>query len=300
MVSRAAGPEADLSTETVSPTNLQDSAQGAKLIRVQGGTGWAAGLPDLWVYREVLYFMLIRNLKIRFRQALLGAAWAVLQPIALMGVLVFVAHVVFNAPSQGVPYPLFAFAALVPWTLFSQSLTVAAESIVRDMNLVSKVYIPRLIIPLAAIGVLIVDFVIAFGFLLIMMALYTWPPGLAALAWVPATTLLALAVSVGVGVWLSALMVLYRDVRWVVPLLVQVWLFATPVAYSATLVPADWQLLYYLNPMAGVVEGFRSGLLGTNAPPSDMLAVSGAVAVFLLVGAFTYFRRVDRIFADVI
>jgi len=177
---------------------------------------------------------------------------------------------------------------------------VAAESIVRDMNLVSKVYIPRLIIPLAAIGVLIVDFVIAFGFLLIMMALYSWPPGLAALAWVPATTLLALAVSLGVGVWLSALMVLYRDVRWVVPLLVQVWFFATPVAYSASLVPAGWRFPYYLNPMAGVVEGFRSGLLGTDTPPGGMLAVSGAVAIVLVVGAFTYFRRVDRIFADVI
>lgn len=300
MVSRSAAREAGLATESVPLAESQDSESSAKLVRVQGGSAWAAGLSDLWAYREVLYFMLIRNLKIRFRQALLGVAWAVLQPLALMGVLVFVAHVLFKAPSQGVPYPLFALAALVPWTLFAQSLTVAAESIVRDMNLVSKIYIPRLIIPLAAIGVLIVDFVIAFGIVLILMALYSWPPGLAALAWIPATTLLALAVSVGVGVWLSALMVMYRDIRWVVPLLVQVWLFATPVAYSATLVPADWRLLYYLNPMAGVVEGFRSGLLGTNAPPSGMFGVSAAVAVLLLVGAFTYFRRVDRIFADVI
>jgi homopolymeric O-antigen transport system permease protein len=300
MVSKSAAREAGLASESVLPADSHDSAQSAKVVRFEGGSGWAAGLPDLWVYREVLYFMLVRNLKIRFRQALLGAAWAVIQPLALMGVLVFVAHVVFKAPSQGVPYPLFAFAGLVPWTLFSQSVTVAAESIVRDMNLVSKVYIPRLIIPLAAIGVLIVDFLIAFGIVLILMALYSWPPGLASLAWVPATTLLALTVSVGVGVWLSALMVLYRDVRWVVPLLVQVWLFATPVAYSASLVPEHWQLLYYVNPMAGVVEGFRSGLLGTETPAAGLFAVSGAVGVSLLVGAFAYFRRVDRIFADVI
>jgi len=247
-----------------------------------------------------MYLLLIRNLKIHYRQAALGASWAVLQPLALMGVLLLVAHVLIQVPSEGVPYPLYAFTALAVWTLFVQSLTVASESIVRDMNLVSKVYVPRLIIPLAAIGALLVDFVIALGIVFLLMALYSKAPGLEALAWTPAIALLALAVCVAVGVWLSALMVMYRDIRWVVPLLTLVWFLATPVAYPATLVPPDWRLLYGLNPMAGVVEGFRSALLGTNPPATGMLAVSAAVTVLLLVGAFTYFRRVDRIFADVI
>jgi lipopolysaccharide transport system permease protein len=299
MVSRSASDEG-VATGSLPLSDSQDATPNAKLVRVEGGSGWAAGLPDVWTYREVLYFLLIRNLKIHYRQAVLGAAWAVLQPLALMGVLLLVAHVLIKVPSEGVPYPLFAFAALAPWTLFSQSLTVAAESIVRDMNLVSKVYVPRLIIPLAAIGALLLDFVIALGIVFLLMAVYSKAPGLDALAWTPALALLALAVSVAVGVWLSALMVMYRDVRWGVPLLAQVWLLATPVAYPATLVPPHWRLLYGLNPMAGVVEGFRSALLGTNAPATGMLAVSAAVAVLLLVGAFTYFRRVDRIFADVI
>jgi lipopolysaccharide transport system permease protein len=265
-----------------------------------GRTGWTASYQELWEYREVLYFLMLRNLKVRYRQTVLGVAWAVLQPLALMGLFVLVVEKLLTVRSEGVPYPLFAFAALVPWGLFSQSLTLAAPSVVQDMNLVSKVYVPRLLIPLAAVGVLLVDFLITLGMLFAMMAFYSTSPDLLAVVWIPCLTLLALVTSVAVGVWLSALMVMYRDVRAVVPFLAQALLFLTPVAYSSNLVPERWRVIYGLNPMASVVEGFRSALLGTDAPAGGMLAASAVVAVALLGGALTYFRRVDQIFADVI
>jgi lipopolysaccharide transport system permease protein len=272
----------------------------ARVVRVQAGKGWAAGPREVWEHREVLYFLLLRNLKARYRQTVLGAAWAVLQPLALMGVFVIFLEKLIGVPSEGIPYPIFAFAALVPWGLASSSVTVAAESVVRDMNLVSKVYVPRLLIPFAAVGALLVDFLIALGILFVLMTLYSISPEPTALFVVPALTLLALALALAVGVWLSALMVMYRDVRSAVPFLAQLWLFATPVAYPSSLVPDEWQTVYALNPMVGVVEGFRWALLGTPAPDSGMLAISGVMTVLLLGGAFTYFRRVDRIFADVI
>jgi lipopolysaccharide transport system permease protein len=276
------------------------AAVGAKVVRVEGGKSWAARLPDLWEAREVLQYLVVRNLKIHYRQTVLGAAWAVLQPLALMAVFVLVVEKLIKVPSDGVPYPLFAFAGLVPWTLFSQSVTVASESVVRDLNLVSKVYVPRLIIPISAVLSLVVDFLIALGLLFVLMALYSIAPDATALLWVPALSLLALVVSVAVGVWLSAAMVMYRDVHWSIPLLLQIWLLVTPVAYPSSLVPDALQPLYGLNPMAGVVEGFRSALLGTNPPATGMLAISTLVAFLLLWGALSYFRRVDRIFADVI
>jgi lipopolysaccharide transport system permease protein len=265
-----------------------------------GRKGWVASYREIWEYREVLYFLMLRNLKVRYRQTVLGAAWAVLQPLALMGLFVLIVEKVMTVPSGGVPYPLFAFAALVPWGLFSQALTLAAPSVVQDINLVSKVYVPRLLIPLAAIAVLLIDFLITLAILFVMMALYSTSPDPSAVIWIPALTLLALVTSVGVGVWLSALMVMYRDVRAVVPFLVQFLLFLTPVAYSSTLVPEQWRVVYGLNPMASVVEGFRSALVGGAPPGAGMVAASTGVAIALLVGALTYFRRVDRIFADVI
>jgi lipopolysaccharide transport system permease protein len=272
----------------------------ARVIRIQPGKGWAAGPREVWQHRDVFYFLLLRNLKVRYRQTVLGAAWAVLQPLALMGVFVIFLEKLIGVPSEGAAYPLFAFAALVPWGLVSSSVTVAAESVVRDMNLVSKVYVPRLLIPFAAVGALLVDFLIALGILFVLMTLYSTAPEPSALLLVPLLTLLTLALALAVGVWLSALMVMYRDVGSAVPFLAQVWLFATPVAYPSSLVPDEWQTLYGLNPMAGVVEGFRSALLGTPAPDSGMLAASALMTVVLLAGALTYFRRVDRIFADVI
>ncbi len=269
-------------------------------IRVQAGKGWTATLPELLEHREILYFLILRNLKVRFRQTALGAAWAVLQPLALMGVFVLFVEKVIEVPSEGVPYPLFAFAGLVPWGLFAQSLTGAAESVVHDMNLVAKVYVPRLTLPLAAVAALLVDFAISLVIVFVMMLLYSTYPDLTALFWIPALSLLALALALAVGVWLSALMVMYRDVRALVPVLLQMWLFATPVAYPSSLVPGAWRTVYGLNPMSGVVEGFRSALLGTPAPSDGMLAVSASVTLVLLAGGLAYFRRVDRIFADVI
>jgi lipopolysaccharide transport system permease protein len=259
-----------------------------------------ARLPEVWEYRDVLYFLLVRNLKIRYRQTVFGAAWALAQPLALTIVLVFVAEVLIKVPSGDVPYALFAFAGLVPWTLFSQALTQSSESIVRDINLVAKVYVPRIILPLAAVGALVVDFVIALGFLLVLMAAYGIYPTPSAALWVPLLTVLALAVALAIGYWLSALMVMYRDVRAMTPLLVQVLFFLTPIAYSAERVPEEWRLLYSLNPMVGVVEGFRSALLGENPPATWMLAVSAGMTALLLVAGVRYFRRTERIFADVI
>jgi len=277
-----------------------DDRQPPSSTRLHGRKGWIASYQEVWEYREVLYFLVLRNLKVRYRQTILGAAWAVLQPLALMVLFVLVVEKLLAVRSEGVPYPLFAFAALVPWGLFSQSLTLGAPSVVQDMNLVSKVYVPRLLIPLAAVGVLLVDFLITLAILFGMMALYSTAPDLAALVWIPSLTLLALVTSVAVGVWLSALMVMYRDVRAVAPFLAQFLLFLTPVAYSSNLVPERWRVIYGLNPMASVVEGFRSALLGTSPPAGRMLAASAVVAILLFGAALTYFRRVDRIFADVI
>ncbi len=254
----------------------------------------------MWNHREVLYFMLLRNLKARYRQTVLGAAWAVVQPLALVGVLVVVAERLIDMPSDGVPYPLFALAALVPWTLFSQSLTIATESVVRDLNLVSKVFVPRLILPLAAVGALLLDFLIALAILFVTMAIYSTSPGPDALLWVPLLSALAVAFSVAVAVWLSAMMVLYRDVRAMIPVLVQIWLLATPLAYPASLLSEPWRTLFGVNPMSGIVEGFRATLLGTGPVATGMLGISALVTLILLAGAVVYFRRVDRIFADVI
>jgi len=275
-------------------------ASQAPRVRVQAGRSWATGIPELWEHREILFFLVLRNLKVRFRQTALGAAWAVLQPLALMGVFVVFVEKVIKVPSEGEPYALFAFAGLVPWGLFAQSLTGAAESVVRDMNLVAKVFVPRLALPLAAVAALLVDFVISLVILLVMMALYSTSPDVTALFWIPIFSLLALALAVAVGVWLSALMVMYRDVRALVPVLLQMWLFATPVAYPSSLVPAGWRSVYGVNPMSGVVEGFRSALLGTPAPTGGMLAVSVSMTFVLLASGLAYFRRVDRTFADVI
>jgi lipopolysaccharide transport system permease protein len=269
-------------------------------MRIQPGRRWVARLPEVWEYRDVLYFLLVRNLKVRYRQTVLGAAWALAQPLALTAVLVIVAQKLIKVSSGGVPYVLFAFSALVPWTLFSQALTLAAESVVKDINLVAKVYVPRMILPLAAIGALVVDFVIALLILLVLMVAYHRYPQPSAALWVPLLTVLALAVALAVGYWLSALMVMYRDVRAITPLLVQIWLFATPVAYPTSLVPEKWRLVYGLNPMAGVVEGFRSALLGEDLPSRGMLAVSTGITVLLLVAGITYFRRTERLFADII
>jgi lipopolysaccharide transport system permease protein len=262
--------------------------------------GWRSlKLGELWHARELLYFLTLSNIKVRYKQTLLGASWAVIQPFFTMVVFSLFFGRLAKIPSDGIPYPVFSFAALVPWTFFANGLTQSSESVVRIANTVKRVYFPRLVIPLSSIMSGLVDFVLAFVVLIGMMLWYGIVPGVN-IVWVPAFLLLALATALGAGFFLAALNVEYRDVRYVVPFLVQCWLFATPIAYPSSLLSEPWRTLYGLNPMAGVIEGFRWSLLGTGVAPGPMLAVSAAVAVLFLVLGTLYFRRVERTFADVV
>lgn len=256
-------------------------------------------LRELWEYRELLYFLVWRDVKVRYKQTVLGAAWAIIQPFMLMVVFALFLGKLAGVPSDGLPYPLFAYAALVPWTLFASSLAGASDSLVGSSNLITKVYFPRLILPVAAAGSFLLDFAIAFGLLVGMMVFYGVYPSIA-LAWLPLLTLFAVVAALAVGIWLAALNVRYRDVRYAVPFLTQLWLFATPVAYPSSIVPKTWQPLLGLNPMAGVVEGFRWALLGTGEVPGAIILVSAAVTLGLLLGGLAYFQRTERTFADVI
>jgi lipopolysaccharide transport system permease protein len=270
-------------------------------IIIEPRQGWRdLGLRELWAYRELLYFFIWRDLKVRYKQTVFGALWAIIQPLLLMVVFtLFLGRINGIAPS-GVPYAIFAFSGLVPWTLFAGSLGGSAGSLVSASNLLQKVYFPRLLLPAAAIGSQVVDFVIAMGVLVLLMLYFGFVPTLAAL-WIVPLTALALATALAVGIGLSAINVRYRDVRYAVPFLIQVWLFATPVVYSANLIPEQFQALYRLDPMVGVIEGFRWALLGVGGPPPlGSLAVSVAITAAILVTGVAYFRRVERSFADVV
>jgi lipopolysaccharide transport system permease protein len=256
-------------------------------------------LRDLWAYRELLYFLVWRDIKVRYKQTALGAAWAVIQPVMTMLVFSVFFGRLAKVPSDGIPYPVFAFAALLPWQLFAFSLTESSNSLVGSQNLITKVYFPRLVIPLSSVLAGVVDFAIAFAVLLIMMLYYGIRPT-AAIAWLPLFVLLALATALSVGLWFSALNVKYRDVRYTIPFLTQFWMFATPVAYSSTLVPEKWRVWYGLNPMAGVVEGFRWALLGKSGGPGGLLWVSVLAVLLLLFGGLFYFRRTESTFADIV
>jgi len=254
---------------------------------------------ELWRARELLYFLVWRDLKVRYRQTVLGASWAILQPFSTMVVFTVFFGRIAGLPSDGIPYPLFAYAALVPWTFFAQGLTLSSNSIVANQALIRKVYFPRLVIPIATIVSIVVDFAIAFLVLLAMMAYYGVVPT-PQLAWLPLLFLLALVTALGAGLWLSALNVLYRDVQYIVPFIVQVWLFSTPIVYPSSLIPERWRTLYGLNPMAGVVEGFRWALLGTDTRPGPLVLVSAVAAGVLFVGGLLFFRRMERSFSDVV
>ena len=253
---------------------------------------------ELWDYRELLFFLTWRDIKVRYKQTALGAAWAVIQPLATMAVFSVFFGRLAKIPSDGFPYPIWAYAGLLPWQLFSYALTESANSLVGSQALITKVYFPRLVIPISAVLGGLVDFAIAFCILLVFFIYYGIVPT-AAVVTLPFFLLLAVATALGVGLWLSALNVNYRDVRYAIPFLTQFWLFATPIAYPSSLIPARWRALYGLNPMAGVVEGFRWALLGT-APPGPMLIVSTLMVVALLVGGLFYFRRMERTFADIV
>lgn len=258
----------------------------------------AVPFGELWAYRELLYFLIWRDVKVRYKQTVIGAAWAIIQPLMTMVVFSVIFGAFAQIPSDGVPYPVFAFAALLPWQLFASALTNAGNSLVGSQNLITKVYFPRLLIPLAAVLGGMVDFGIAFVVLLALMAFYGVVPT-AAVVTLPLFVLLALATALAVGLWLSALNVQYRDVRYTIPFLTQLWMYATPVVYPSSIVPEPWRALLGLNPLAGVVEGFRWALLGTPAPGA-LLWVSVAVVSVALVGGLLYFQRVESGFADVV
>ncbi|HWN43269.1 MAG TPA: ABC transporter permease [Thermoanaerobaculia bacterium] len=270
------------------------------VTRIRPSRGWVAlGLRELWEYRELLWFLVWRDIKVRYKQTALGASWAILQPIATMVVFSLFFGRLAGIPSDGLPYPIFSFAALVPWTFFSQGLGQSANSLVGSQNLITKVYFPRLAIPIATVLAGLVDFALAFLVLIVMMLAYGIVPGPEVLA-LPPLLLLALVTALGAGLWLSALNVQFRDVRYVVPFLTQLWLFLTPIAYPSSLLEEPWRTVYGLNPMAGVVEGFRWALLGTPEPPGPMLAASVLAAFALLASGAFYFRRMEKTFADVV
>lgn len=268
--------------------------------RIEPGKGWISlGLKNLWQYRELLFFLAWRDIKVRYKQTALGAAWAVIQPLFTMLVFTLFFGRLAKVPSDGIPYPLFCYTALLPWQLFAYALTESSNSVVANERLITKVYFPRLVVPLASILSGLVDFVIAFTLLIGMMVWYGVRPTWAVLA-LPFFVIFTMATALGVGLWLSALNVQYRDVRYTLTFIVQFWLIASPVAYSSTLVPARWRPFYGLNPMAGVIEGFRWALLGKAKAPGMMLWVSVAVVAVVLVGGLYYYRRMEKIFADVV
>jgi lipopolysaccharide transport system permease protein len=267
--------------------------------RLQPSQGWnSRTVSDIWAYRELLYFFIWRDIKVRYKQTLLGAGWAIIQPLMTTVVFtIFFGHLA-KVPSDGLPYPVFSLMALVPWTYFASALAGCSTSLSGYQHIISKVYFPRLIIPIGAVIAPLVDFAIGFVILIGFMMWYRITPG-PSIVWLPALMLLALATAASVGVWLAALNVRYRDVRYVVPFVVQLWMFATPVAYPASLVPSRWRAVYGLNPMAGVIEGFRWALAGGPAP-GIITMVSAAVVVVLIAGGAIYFRRLEGTFADVI
>jgi lipopolysaccharide transport system permease protein len=273
---------------------------------IRPSRGWMSlGLAEIWAYRELLYFLVWRDIKVRYKQTALGAAWAVLQPLMTMIVFTVFFGKLANVGSDGLPYPLFSYAGLLPWTFFAQGLSMSSDSLVGQSALIKRVYFPRLVIPASSVLAGTVDFSIAFVILLGMMVGYHVHPT-AAIVFLPLFLLLALATSLGVGVWLSALNVEYRDVKYVVPFVIQIWLFVTPVIYPSAKV-TKWLAahglpgwLYGLNPMTGVVEGFRWALFGVGARPGPVVAASAAMSLGMLVAGAYYFRRMERTFADVV
>jgi len=278
------------------------------LIHLKPTKGWVSlKLYDLWNYRELLFFFTWRDLKIRYKQTVLGASWAIIQPFLTMVVFSLFFGRLAQIPSEGVPYPLFSYAALVPWTFFANGILQGANVLVNNSDMIRKIYFPRLTMPIATVFAGLVDFLLAFIVLLGMIFAYHVIPSAnydaeitLTILWLPLFLLLALVTTLGVTFWLSAMNAQFRDVRYVVPFLVQLWLFLTPIAYPSSLVDMPWRLLYGLNPMAGVVEGFRWVLLGTDTAPGPMIIVSTVTAIILLITGAFYFRKMERVMADVI
>ena len=279
------------------PAAVAAHAPAVTLIAPSRGLS-AVNLREIWEYRELLYFLAWRDIKVRYKQTALGAAWALLQPLFLMVIFTLLFGRVAKVPVP-VPYPIFAFCGLLPWQLFAFGLTQSSNSLVQSQNLISKVYFPRLVIPIASVLAGLLDFAIAFVLLLAMMAYYRVPPGKGAFL-LPVFVLFAVVTSLTAGIWLSAINVRYRDVQYTLGFLVQFWMLATPVGYPSSVVPARWRWVLALNPMSGVVEGFRWALLGRGATPGPMLAVSAGLVLLLLIAGLHYFRRMEKTFADIV
>jgi lipopolysaccharide transport system permease protein len=283
-----------------SAVELAQTEKPPAAFRIESSSGRASlKIKELWAYRELLYFLVWRDIKLRYKQTELGIAWAIIQPLLTMVIFSLFFGRLAKVPSDGIPYPIFAFTALLPWIFFANGLSQSSNSLVGNSNLITKVYFPRLMIPISAVVSGSFDFALGFVILIGMLVYY----GIAitgTILCLPLFLLLALIVALGVGLWFSALNVKYRDVRFVVPFIVQIWMFATPIAYPSSLVPDRWRILYGLNPMVGVIEGFRWMLLGTRTQSSPMIAMSTLVALAILIGGAYYFRRVEKTFADVV
>ena len=271
-------------------------------IYIKPTSGLAAlNLRDLWTYRELVYFMIWRDVKVRYKQTMLGAAWAIIQPVMTMLVFTFLFGRIAKLPTDSnIPYPIFSYTALLPWGLFVAALNQASRSLTANQNMVTKIYFPRLVLPLASILSGLVDFVISFVILIGLMVYYGVAPSANAFWALPLFLLLTIITALGIALWLSAINVQYRDVNYALPFMTQFWLFITPVAYSSALISEKWQLVYSLNPMAGVVNGFRWALLGTNTGPGPEMAVSVIISIIVLISGLFYFRNMEKTFADTI
>jgi lipopolysaccharide transport system permease protein len=270
------------------------------VVRIEAHRGWLAlDLWELWAYRDLVYFFIWRDIKVRYKQTVIGAAWAVLQPVLTMMVFSLFFGKLAKIPSQGLPYPVFYYTALLPWLYFATAMQSATNVVVEQQRVITKIYFPRVVLPIASVMAGLLDFAISFAVLLVLMAYYHIVPTSAAI-WLPFFTLLAVLTALGVGLWLSALNALYRDVRYVVPFLVQFWMFASPVAYPSSLVPVKWRWLYGLNPMAGVIDGFRWALTGHGQPPGILLGASSAGVGLLVLSGLIYYHAMEGTIADVV
>jgi len=287
-----------LSSKVHAPVHLATGAPSCTVIQPNQGL-LHLDLWAIWQYRELLYFLAWREIKVRYKQTVIGMAWAILQPLLTMTIFTIIFGNFAKIPSDGLPYPLFAYTALLPWEYFSQAISRSGVSLVSDANLIQKVYFPRLIIPLVAVVTPLVDFSLSFLVLLGMMVWFGVAPTWGVVA-LPLFLLLALLTTLAVGLWLSTLNVKYRDIRYTIPFLIQVWMYATPIAYPISLIPEKYRLLYSLNPMVGIVEGFRWALLGKESPDFRVMAVSASVVLALLFGGIVYFKKMEKTFADVI
>ena len=286
--------------EIADSMNSESTANEIPTLVIRPSKGWVAiKFRELWKYRELIYFFVWRDIKVRYKQTALGAAWAIIQPFFTMVVFsVFFGRLV-KVPSDGIPYPIFSYCALLPWNYFAEAMNRASNSMIESSNLIKKIYFPRLVVPLSSVFSGLLDFIIAFTVLIAMMFYYRITPSVN-LLWFPVFLLMAITTALGVGLWLSAMNVKYRDIRYIIPFLTQAWFFVTPVVYPSSLLSGFWKTIYGLNPMVSVVEGFRWALLGKEQPSGGMLAVSAMMVFILLISGAFYFRRMEKTFADVV